>query len=85
MQQLGLKIPEDVSVVSFDDSAKYSQFLEPPVAQLKHSWDYLGRAAMEMLVPLMNRSKCNGRGEDVEHRVISPQWEPGASLHAQSV
>jgi DNA-binding LacI/PurR family transcriptional regulator len=85
VQQLGLKIPEDVSVVSFDDSAKYSQFLEPPVAQLKHSWDYLGRAAMEMLVPLMNRSKCNGRGEDIEHRVISPQWEPGASLHAQCV
>ena len=30
VKQLGLRIPEDVSVVSFDDSAKFSQFLEPP-------------------------------------------------------
>jgi DNA-binding LacI/PurR family transcriptional regulator len=81
VQQLGLRIPEDVSVVSFDDSAKYSQFLEPRVAQLKHSWDVLGRAAMEMLVQGMNRSKTNGSKIEIEHRVISPQWEPGASLH----
>jgi DNA-binding LacI/PurR family transcriptional regulator len=83
VQQLGLRIPEDVSVVAFDDSAKYSQFLEPPVAQLKHSWDFLGRAAMEVLVHEMNRSKFNGKRDDVEHRVISPEWEPGASLHSQ--
>ncbi|MEX2309417.1 MAG: GntR family transcriptional regulator [Pirellulales bacterium] len=83
VQQLGLRIPEDVSVVSFDDSAKYSQFLEPRVAQLKHSWDFLGRAAMEMLVQGMNRSKTNGCKVDIEHRVISPAWEPGASLHSR--
>jgi DNA-binding LacI/PurR family transcriptional regulator len=83
VQKLGLKIPEDVSVVAFDDSAKYSQFLEPRVAQLKHSWDFLGRAAMEMLLVQMNRSKSNGRHDDIQHRVISPEWEPGASLHAQ--
>jgi DNA-binding LacI/PurR family transcriptional regulator len=80
VQQLGLRIPEDVSIVSFDDSAKFSQFLEPPVAQLKHSWDYLGRAAMEVLIPLMSRSKYDGAAGKVEHRVISPKWEPGASL-----
>jgi LacI family transcriptional regulator len=80
VQQLDLKIPEDVSVVSFDDSAKYSQFLEPPVAQLRHSWGLLGRAAMEMLVAEMGRSKSDARRDDVEHRVISPQWEAGASL-----
>jgi DNA-binding LacI/PurR family transcriptional regulator len=74
-------------VVSFDDSAKFSQFLEPPVAQLKHSWDYLGRAAMEVLIPLMSRSKYDGAAGKVEHRVISPKWEPGASLqpHFESV
>jgi DNA-binding LacI/PurR family transcriptional regulator len=83
VQQLGLRIPQDVSVVAFDDSAKYSQFLEPRVAQLKHSWDYLGRVAMEMLVVGMNRARTNGRAAEMEHRVISPQWEPGASLHAQ--
>jgi DNA-binding LacI/PurR family transcriptional regulator len=83
VQKLGLKIPEDVSVVAFDDSAKYSQFLEPRVAQLKHSWDFLGRAAMEMLLVQMNRSKSNGQRDDIQHRVISPEWEPGASLHAQ--
>jgi DNA-binding LacI/PurR family transcriptional regulator len=85
VQQHGLRIPQDVSIVSFDDSAKYSQFLDPPVAQLKHAWNSLGRAAMEMLIPLMNRSKCNSRGDAIEHRVISPQWEPGGSLHRLNV
>lgn len=86
VQKLGLKIPEDVSVVAFDDSAKYSQFLEPRVAQLKHSWDSLGQAAMEMLVIEMNRSKSsNGRHHNVEHRVVSPEWEPGDSLHSIQV
>jgi LacI family transcriptional regulator len=86
VRQLGLRIPEDVSVVSFDDSAKFSPFLEPKVTQLKHSWDFLGRAAMEMLVPLLlNRSKSNRRTEKIEHRVISPQWEPGASLYRQPI
>jgi DNA-binding LacI/PurR family transcriptional regulator len=82
VQQFGLRIPADVSVVSFDDSAKYSQFLEPRVAQLKHGWDSLGRMAMEMLAPLMNRAKCSGQGNRVEHRVVAPQWEPGDSLQA---
>jgi len=83
VQQLGLRIPEDVSVVSFDDSAKFSQFLEPRVAQLKHSWDFLGRAAMEVLVEEMNRSRCGARRGEIEHRVISPEWMPGASLQKQ--
>jgi DNA-binding LacI/PurR family transcriptional regulator len=84
VQQLGLRIPEDVSVVSFDDSAKFSQYLDPPVAQLKHSWGHLGRAAMEVLIPLMNRSNRDLGASKIEHRVISPKWEPGASLHAPS-
>ncbi|MEX2169193.1 MAG: GntR family transcriptional regulator [Pirellulales bacterium] len=80
VQHLGLKIPDDVSVVAFDDSAKFSQFLEPRVAQLKHSWDELGRAAMEMLVLGMDRSRCGARRVDIEHRVISPEWMAGSSL-----
>jgi len=36
---------------------------------------------MEVLVPLMNRSKYDGVKGEIEHRVISPAWEPGASLH----
>jgi DNA-binding LacI/PurR family transcriptional regulator len=83
VQKLGLRIPEDVSVVAFDDSAKYAQFLEPRVAQLKHSWDSLGRAAMEMLILEMNRSRSNGPHGKIEHRVLSPEWEPGASLHVK--
>jgi LacI family repressor for deo operon, udp, cdd, tsx, nupC, and nupG len=82
VRQLGLTIPDDVSIATFDDSAKFSPFLEPKVAQLKHGWDSLGRAAMEMLSPLMNGSQRNGKESEVEHRVISPQWESGSSLSA---
>ena len=45
------KVPEDVSVVSFDDSAKFSQYLDQQSANSNIRGITLGRAAMEVLVP----------------------------------
>jgi DNA-binding LacI/PurR family transcriptional regulator len=80
MQRLGLKIPEDISVVTFDDAATFTQFLEPQVAQLKHSWNEVGRAALDILITEMNRTSPKSRNELKEHRIVGFDWVEGASL-----
>lgn len=80
VQQLGLKIPGDVSVVTFDDAATFTQYLEPSVAQLKHSWNEVGRAALDILIAEMNRTTPKSRNEPKEHRRIGFDWIEGGSL-----
>jgi DNA-binding LacI/PurR family transcriptional regulator len=80
VQKLGLRIPNDVSVVTFDDAATFSQFLDPPVAQLKHSWNEVGRAALDILMTEINRTTQKSRNEPKEHRKVGFVWVEGASL-----
>jgi LacI family transcriptional regulator len=80
VQQLGLRIPDDVSVVTFDDSATFSQLLSPQVSQLKHDWEAIGGTALELLLAEMGRTKRTGRREPAEHRVLPGIWSPGASV-----
>jgi DNA-binding LacI/PurR family transcriptional regulator len=80
VQQVGLRIPEDISVVTFDDSATFSQLLSPQVSQHKHDWEAIGGAALELLLSEMGRAKRTGRREAAEHRVLPGTWVPGASI-----
>jgi LacI family transcriptional regulator len=80
VQQLGLRIPEDVSVVTFDDAATIVQYLTPSAAQLKHPWEDVGRAALDILLEEMNRTSPKSRNEPKEHRTVGFEWQPGASL-----
>jgi DNA-binding LacI/PurR family transcriptional regulator len=80
VQQLGLKIPQDVSVVTFDDAATIVQYLTPPAAQLKHPWEAVGRDALEILMSEMNRTSPKSRNEPKEHRTVNFEWQPGESL-----
>jgi DNA-binding LacI/PurR family transcriptional regulator len=80
VQRLGLKIPRDISVVTFDDAATITQFLDPQVAQLKHSWNDVGRAALDILITEMSRTTQKGRNEPKEHRIVGFDWVEGASL-----
>jgi DNA-binding LacI/PurR family transcriptional regulator len=80
VQQSGRRIPEDISVVTFDDSATFSQLLSPQVSQLKHDWEAIGAAALELLLTETGRAKRTSRREEAEHRVLPGSWVPGASL-----
>lgn len=79
IQRAGLKVPSDVSVVSFDESP-ISGFLEPQVARVKHLWEEIGQAAFEMLVKQMNPDERRRPERLCEHRVMPVGWEPGKSL-----
>jgi len=80
IQKLGLRIPQDVSVVTFDDAATINQYLSPSAAQLKHPWQDVGREALDILMAEMNRTSPKSRSEPREHRKVGFEWHAGESL-----
>lgn len=53
LQQAGLRVPEDVAVVGFDDSI-LSQYLTPPLTTVRAPIELAGRTATERLIELIN-------------------------------
>ncbi|HRR90894.1 MAG TPA: LacI family DNA-binding transcriptional regulator [bacterium] len=51
-KELGIKIPEELSVVGFDDIF-FSSFTDPPLTTIKQFKEELGRMAVELLFKLM--------------------------------
>lgn len=49
VQELGLRIPADVSVVSFDDD-EIAAYLRPPLSTARLPYEEMGRAAMSMIL-----------------------------------
>ncbi|WP_157076235.1 LacI family DNA-binding transcriptional regulator [Alicyclobacillus kakegawensis] len=64
LQSIGMSVPEDVSVVGFDD-APFSRYVTPPIATVRHDIYQLGRHAASMLI-----SKLEGR--DYTKPIILP-------------
>jgi LacI family repressor for deo operon, udp, cdd, tsx, nupC, and nupG len=56
----GLRIPEDVSVVGFDD-IRYSRYTSPPLTTVSQPKNALGREAMTMLIELLNEPEVPTR------------------------
>jgi DNA-binding LacI/PurR family transcriptional regulator len=52
LQDTGLRVPEDVSVVGFDDIPE-SPYFGPPLTTVRQDYRALGRRALEMLVDLV--------------------------------
>lgn len=65
LKEAGLRIPEDVSVVGFDDM-RWTSLLSPPLTTVHQPQVSQGEAAMEMLLALME-------GQEVPNRVLEPR------------
>lgn len=78
VRKAGLRIPEDISVVSFDESP-FVSFLEPEVARVQLSWTELGKIALDVLLKRMNQT-ASSRRKNYEHRVMSGEWVASPSL-----
>jgi DNA-binding LacI/PurR family transcriptional regulator len=61
-RDLGLRIPDDVSVVGFDD-LPFANVFEPPLSTVRIDPEAAGQAAFEVLLALMN-------GDEAESRVL---------------
>jgi len=61
LQQHGLKIPGDVSVVGFDDLG-FAPFLNPPLTTVRAPTESVGRIATEKLFDLLEKHMSNPDG-----------------------
>ena len=64
-RDLGLRIPDDVSVVGFDD-LPFAQVFEPPLTTIAIDPEELGASAFEVLAALMEGEEPEGRILPVE-------------------
>jgi DNA-binding LacI/PurR family transcriptional regulator len=67
IKKSGLSIPDDISIISFDDFES-SDLLNPPVTTVVQPADEFGIRAAEILVNLIN-----GRKPDPKHLILTPE------------
>ena len=73
IKDLGMKIPDDVAIVGFDDDPA-SQWLDPPLATVSQQAELIGKTAVD----LVRRRLENPEGP-AEHKVIETVWVPRES------
>ena len=65
MMELGIRIPEDISIIGFDN-VDMSQITNPPLTTIDQPKYETGKAAVEMLLSMMAKDGIRER----EHRII---------------
>ncbi|MFQ8433695.1 LacI family DNA-binding transcriptional regulator [Amaricoccus sp. W119] len=65
LSERGLSVPEDVSVVGFDD-LPFAGFLKPPLSTIRVDADWQGQAAADLLLGRL------GHGDPAERRLVRP-------------
>ena len=68
LHQAGLAVPDDVSVVGFDDILEVAYFT-PPLTTVRHNFIRLGAMGLEYLLQLMDDSEA----VPIEQKVITPK------------
>lgn len=56
LRELGMKIPEDVSVIGFGDD-ELCEWLTPPLATVRQPLEQMGEAALDLLLELIERKQ----------------------------
>jgi DNA-binding LacI/PurR family transcriptional regulator len=82
IRTLGLRIPEDVSVVGFDGEP-LCRLLTPTLTTIRQPAREMGMAAMEILLDLMAGGKGgadNMAGDNLPHQVLPITWQEGGSI-----
>ncbi|SKA76471.1 transcriptional regulator, LacI family [Caloramator quimbayensis] len=57
--QMGLKVPDDISIVGFDDNS-ISQFLNPSLTTVNRHIEDIGREGAKMIIELIENCEANG-------------------------
>jgi DNA-binding LacI/PurR family transcriptional regulator len=64
LREIGFKIPEDVSVIGFDDY-EICEWLTPPLASVHQPLEQMGEAALELLLEWFDRGQKPWEGKDL--------------------
>jgi len=75
IHSLGLTIPDDVAVVSFDDPDAY-KISQPPISAIAQPLQEIGRESIKVLLALMNNNKAN---TEVQKIVLKSKFIPRKS------
>jgi LacI family transcriptional regulator len=67
LREHGLSVPDDVSVIGFDDVPE-SAFFSPPLTTVRQDFMSLGQQSAEYLIALMEALDT-----DVQHKTLAPQ------------
>jgi DNA-binding LacI/PurR family transcriptional regulator len=79
-RELGLRIPEDVSVVGFDES-EISQAMRPPITMISQRTDEIGEAAVDLLEQRVGGGRSQeGARRSFLHTVIDVDLVVGESV-----
>jgi LacI family transcriptional regulator len=91
--RVGLRVPEDISVVGFDD-IELSQFTQPPLTTIRLSREELGRRAFELLYETVQGHQQSGQEirvstnlvlrESTAQVKVRPSVQPETVTHPES-
>jgi len=70
--QLGLRVPEDLGVVGFDNTPE-SAYFWPPLTTVRHQLNEQGKIAVEQLIVVIEAKRNNVQVEQPEVTVLEPE------------
>lgn len=75
----GLKVPEDIAVVGFDDIA-IARYINPPLTTVRVEAHQLGQRALRRLIAILSGDDANGAAEEVLPATLVVRESCGAHL-----
>ncbi len=82
MRERGMRVPEDVSVIGFDD-AFHAQHMWPPLTTVRQSMDALGEAAAKLLLDLLVRPEAGPLETVVETELVVRSSVAAPAMHRE--
>ncbi|MEU1268733.1 substrate-binding domain-containing protein [Streptomyces sp. NPDC005799] len=71
LQQAGLRVPEDISVVGFDDMPE-TEYFGPSLTSVRQDFDELGRRALRLLIEIVGDPDAGLEMADETHHIVIP-------------
>jgi len=72
LRERGLRVPEDVAVVGFDDMLPVAEQTEPPLTTVRQNIEEMGRLMARLLLRGLDRGDSGGTMDDLPHSVVLP-------------
>lgn len=69
LREVGLRVPEDISVIGFDD-IYFASVANPPLTTISLPRNYVGELAFEALRNILRTKKCYGQEYPVETELV---------------
>lgn len=69
INEKGLRIPQDISIIGFDNSF-FSAYLNPPLTTIDVSFSEIGKRAAKLLIESIDREEQSGKEEQLKSKLV---------------